>query len=132
MENDILSAIEIYEKVFQTKNSNYSKLETWKQRNIYKIYQIEKLAFLVVEKKEINFHIWLMGSLKQGLGTKLFKLFTQDIQDYKDCVITVSTFPNTWKIMYSWLLKIGFKEFKREGDKIYLKIVSIDFINYFK
>lgn len=130
--NRIQSAIEIYEKVFQTKNSEYSKIETWQRRKLYNIYIIEDLAFLAVEKREKNFHIWLMGSLEKGFGTQLFQMFINDIKELDFEEITVSTFPNTWKIMYSWLKKIGFKEFKVEGEKCYLKVEKSVFISYFK
>eukprot|EP01080_Neovahlkampfia_damariscottae_P008828 gene8828-777_t len=130
-DEEILKAIEVYEKVFG-KNETYSNIETWKNRKLFKIFILNDQSFLAVEKRtEKNFHIWLMGSLIKGNGTKLLKELTNEIKKEKIEKITVSTFPNKWTIMYEWLKRIGFEEYKKIDDKTYLEIKSDKFIHYF-
>jgi hypothetical protein len=127
----IEKAIEIYEKVFG-ENDHYSKIETWKNRKLFKIFLRDENSFLVLEKRGKVIHIWLMGSLVKGNGTKLFQdlIDSNSLENFEE--ITVSTFPKKWKIMYEWLLRIGFKEYQKKEEKIYLKISKNQFIQYFK
>jgi hypothetical protein len=130
-EENICKAIEIYEKVFG-KNDHYSNIETWKKRKLSNIFIREDNSFLVVEKRDNLIHIWLMGSLVKGNGTKLFLdlINSNSLENIEE--ITVSTFPKKWKIMYEWLQRIGFKEYQRVEEKIYLKVSTKQFIQYFE
>jgi hypothetical protein len=127
----IEQAIRIYERVFDSKNTKYSQLDTWRDRNLFKIDILDDLAFLAFEKREDTIHIWLMGSLQHGLGTGLFQNLCKTIHDEKISKLTVSTYPNQWETMYSWLQRIGFNQFKAIDEKIYLEITSDSFTSYF-
>jgi hypothetical protein len=130
MEEKIQKGIEIYEKVFGY-SEIYSNEEKWLKRNLYDIYFIKNVGFLSIEKRDSTFHIWLMGSIEKGAGTSLFKNIISDLKRENIKEITVSTFPKVWIIMYEWLLRIGFEEYRYVNDKVYLKICSENFINYF-
>lgn len=134
---DIEKAIRIHDQVFG-QNPKFSKVETWQNRCLFKIYFVDEDAFLALEKKEnYTFHIWLLGSIKKhsGLGTKLFKELSKDVITYNIQLITVSTIPTKFPTMHAWLKKIGFQHvcsiWSDKEEKVNMKIESQKFFEYF-
>lgn len=130
---DFTKAIKIQDLVFGP-SETFSDRQTWKKRNLYKIYYIDEIAFLAIEKRFDTFHIWLMASTKPNNGGKLFKQMSEDIKKENIKKITVSTIPSKFTLMYQWLKRIGFVEYERfliDGViKVYLTIDCDQFCNY--
>lgn len=106
---DFDKAIKINNSVFGYSDT-YSNIKTWENRHLYKIYFVDDSAFMAIEKRNDTFHIWLIGSQVSGSGKQLFKMMSDDIMKEGIIKITVSTIPEKFTIMYSWLKRIGFVE----------------------
>jgi len=134
---DFEKAIKINDSVFGYSDT-YSNIETWKHRHLHKIYFVGVSAFMAIEKRNNTFHIWLMGSLVSGSGKQLFKMMSDDIVKEGIDMITVSTVPEKFTIMYSWLKRIGFIEDEAKTcvidgkKKVYLSIGVDQFLVYIK